>query len=159
MLLVLTGIGALYAVAVWFLIGSDLIWGGSLGQMRLVLMGVHAAYFVIGGGILLVATLLVTHRYAGPALVMERAVDSMRRGEYDTRLSTRAGDFHKDLTLKLRHLRDELREREDARTTLLTELEACLEQGDIAGGRARAEELRKGPTASTAKAAQETAAV
>lgn len=154
---ILAGVCLLYATAVWFLVGSDLVQGASIAEMRRLLLGVHAAYFVIGGGILLITTLLLTHRYAGPALVMERAVAAMRRGDYDEVLSTRDKDFLKSLTAELSALRDEMRTREERREEMLERLQAGVEAGDVTVVRAILEDLRRrttsaGRTASSAAA-------
>lgn len=128
----LAGIGVLYAVAVWFLLGSDLVTEANLGEVRLVFLGLHTLYFVLGGAILLVGTLVLTHRFAGPAYVMRIAVARMRRGEYDVRLTTRETDYHKELSEELRQLRDELVAREQRRAHVLVDLQRSLDQGDTA---------------------------
>jgi len=152
-LAVLAGIGVLYAVAVYVLLGSSAVRSGSVAETRVLFLAVHGAYFVLGGAILVVTTLLLTHRYAGPAVVMESAVAKMRRGDYDGRLTTRAKDFHKGLTEELRHLRDELSEREELRADLLDRLGRSLDSGELTNARELVEQLRAGPTASTTRAA------
>ncbi|MDJ0976753.1 MAG: hypothetical protein QNJ98_20020 [Planctomycetota bacterium] len=128
---VLAGVGLLYAVAVYFLVGSDIVREGSLGDMRILLLCVHALYFLLGGAILLVVTLLITHRFVGPAYVMKNAIAEMRRGRYDARLSTRTRDFHKDLSEELRLLQSELEAGAVRRADLLARLAQCLDEGRI----------------------------
>lgn len=140
-LCVLAGIGLLYASAVFFLADTDLLRDRSVGEMRTVLLLVHTAYFVVGGAILFVTVLLLTHRFVGPAYVMHRAVEGMRRGDYSARLRLRRRDCHRDLVAQLRLLRDEMAEREDAQQGTLERLDAYLAAGDAAGARALLQEL------------------
>ncbi len=130
LLTVLACIGLLYAVAVYVLLGSELLDGKSMSELRRVLLGVHTAYFVVGGTILALAALLLTHRYAGPAFVMQRAVKAMRQQDYTSRLNLRVRDFHKPLAKELALLRDELAAREESRAGLLRDLERSLDAGD-----------------------------
>ncbi len=142
---VLVGLGTLYAGAVWFLADTHLMRDRSAGEVRTVLLLVHTGYGVIGGGILFISTLLLTHRFVGPSFVMRQAVAKMRRGDFTGRLNLRRRDYHKELAEELRQLRDELAERHDRRTLTLESLEACLAKGDVAGARILVAELREQP--------------
>lgn len=143
LLSVLACVGLLYAVAVYVLLGSELLDGKSMGELRNVLLGVHTAYFVVGGVILALTALLLTHRYAGPALVMQRAVHAMRHRDYTSRLHLRLRDFHKPLAQELALLRDELAAQQAVRLDLLGELERSLDVGDEAQIRAVLAKLRE----------------
>jgi hypothetical protein len=145
LLCVLAGIGLLYAVAVYALLGSELLSGWTAAELRRVLLGVHTAYFVVGGTVLALVALLLTHRYAGPAFVMQRAVQAMREGDYTSRLELRRHDFHKPLATELALLRDELAAREEGRAKLLGELEQSLDAGDEAATRALLAKLMDRP--------------
>ena len=145
LLSVLACIGLLYAVAVYVLLGSELLYGKTMAELRQVLLGIHTAYFVVGGTILALTALLLTHRYAGPAFVMQRAVRAMRQQDYTSRLNLRVRDFHKPLATELALLRDELAEREDARAEQLRELERSLDAGDEATTRALLAQLMARP--------------
>ena len=147
LLSVLAGIGLLYAVAVYVLLPSDLLDRKSMMQLRKILLGVHTAYFVVGGAILAVMALLLTHRYAGPAFVMQRAVQAMRQGDYSSRLNLRLRDFHKPLAKELALLRDELAAKEAARSELLRELERALDAGKEPHVRALLAQLQEEPGA------------
>ena len=69
-LLVVSGIGLLYAVAIYYLVDSDLLRGRSTDEIRTVLLLVHVAYFMVCGILLFSTVLLLTHRFVGPAYVM-----------------------------------------------------------------------------------------
>ena len=143
LLSVLAGVGLLYAVAVYVLLGSELLDGKSMAELRRVLLGVHTAYFVVGGTILALTALLLTHRYAGPAFVMQRAVHAMRQRDYSSRLHLRLRDFHKPLAQELALLRDELAAQATLRTDLLRELERTLDAGDESHARTVLAKLRE----------------
>ena len=132
---VLAGIGCLYAVAVYVLLGSDMMSGKTTAEMRGVLLGVQLAYFVVGGAILVLTALLLTHRYVGPAHVMRLAIRAMRAADYRPRLNVRRRDYHKSLTRELAVLGDELAAREAERMSLLKDLERSLDAGDDAAAR------------------------
>jgi methyl-accepting chemotaxis protein len=144
---VLVGIGTLYAAAVFFLADTHLLRGTSVGEMRLVLLVVHTGYGLIGGGILFVSVLLLTHRFVGPAHVMGQAVRKLRKHDFTARLSLRKRDYHKDLAEQLRLLRDELAEASDARTLAYERLETLLENGKVQEALAVVRELRAQPAA------------
>lgn len=132
---VIAGIGLLYAFAVFVVLGSDTFRGKTVGESRLMLLAVHTGYFVIGGAILVVLVLLLTHRFAGPGYVMRQAVERMRRGDYSARLNLRPRDYHKDLARQLTLLQEELAERDRAHAEPLRGLEQASSDGDLAEAR------------------------
>jgi len=134
-LLVVSGVGLLYAVAIYFLVDSDLLQGRSADHIRTVLLLVHVAYFMVGGILLFATVLLLSHRFVGPAYVMQRAVENMRRGDYSGRLSLRKGDFHAGLAKQLRDWRGELVAQDDARMEILARLQRCMDEGNEAEAR------------------------
>ena len=143
-LLVLTalgGIGLLYASAVYFLADTGLLGGRTVAEVRSFLLMIHTAYFVVGGAILFVTVVLLTHRFVGPAYVIQRAVEGMRRGDFSVRLELRKRDCHRAVVEQLGLLRDELAEREDARQKTGQRLERCLDAGDTTGARACLQQL------------------
>lgn len=142
---ILVGIGTLYAAAVYFLAGTHLLRGTPVGEMRLVLLLIHTGYGLIGGGIFFLAVLLLTHRFVGPAYVMEQAVRKLRTQDFTARLSLRKRDYHKGLAEQLRLLRDELAEQQDARTLAHERLEALLEAGQVREALTVVRDLRRRP--------------
>lgn len=155
---VVVGIGTLYAAAIYFLAGTHLLRDSTVGEMRLVLLLLHAGYGLIGGAILFLAVLLLTHRFVGAAYVLEQAIQKMRRHDFTARLNLRKHDYHKSLAEELHLLRDELAEQHDARTLAYERIEALLEQGDLAGARRLVGDLRESAPAAPVTDADTSAA-
>ncbi len=76
-----------------------------LGQTPLMLLkntlAAHWVFLVIGGAFLVVASMFITHRIAGPLFRLERALDNMLRGKLDDTIYLRTNDEGKDLAKKL----------------------------------------------------------
>lgn len=125
------GIGLLYAFAVFVLLGSEAMADKSIAENRYLMLTVHAAYSIVGGAILFVLVLLLTHRFTGPAFVMRRAIKCMRKGDYSERLKLRPRDYHKELAQQLALLQKELAVREHAQAELLRDIAQALEEGDL----------------------------
>lgn len=139
---VLVGVGLLYTLAVMVLPGSERIKEMDGEQVRETLLRANAVYFALGAAILGVIALLLTHRIAGPALVLKRAIDGMRAGEFEHRLGLRRRDYLKDVAASLQGLCDDLKQREKS----LADVAACLQENDVAGAKEVVAKLR-GPTA------------
>lgn len=58
------------------------------------------------------ATIRITHSVAGPAMVIERALDAMREGRFDTRLKLRNRDALKSLAEAAQRLCDHLQQQQ-----------------------------------------------
>jgi hypothetical protein len=128
---VLVGVGLLYTLAVMVLPGSERIKEMDGEEVRDTLLRANAVYFALGAAILSVIALLLTHRIAGPALVLKRAIDGMRQGKYDNRLGLRRRDYLKDVAGSLQGLCEDLRQRDQS----VADLAACLEENDVAGAK------------------------
>lgn len=123
-------IGVLDAVAVYVVSDPSVQGMQSLVDTRLLLLGVHAACLLLGGAFLFWIVVKETHRYAGPAFVMQRALEGMRKGDYGQRLSLRTTDYHNDLAAALDELRSEFAAREVKNARTLHRLERGLEDQD-----------------------------
>jgi hypothetical protein len=135
---VLAGVAVLYVVGVLLLAGDDGTEGLTAGEV----LHANLIYFLLAAAILGVVALLITHRIAGPAFVVERALRAMMRGDHTSRLELRKRDYLKPLAAVVEELREELQRR--ARTC--EELKAALDRGDLEAARAAAGRL--GPVAS-----------
>ncbi len=61
--------------------------------------------FILAGGILVVlASMLLTHRFAGPVYRFERSIEEMLRGNHDFEIRLRSGDEAKELARLLNEL-------------------------------------------------------
>jgi methyl-accepting chemotaxis protein len=133
----LAGIAALYVVGVFLLAGG----AGSEGLTAGEVLRANLIYFVLAAAILGVVVILITHRIAGPALVIERAVRGMKTGDHSLRLELRKRDYLKPLAAAVAELREEL----DRRAQAATELKAALDRGDLDAARGLAERVAPGP--------------
>jgi len=133
LLLVLAGVAVLYVVGVLLLSGGSGPESLSAGEV----LRANLIYFLLGAAILGVVALLITHRIAGPAFVVERALRGMMRGDHTSRLELRKRDYLKPLAAVVEELRVELERRAKA----CEELKAALDRGDLDAARAAAERL------------------
>ena len=97
-----------------------LTWGDvleSLSGTQLVVIAflISGAQAVLLCAILWVTIIRITHSVAGPAMVLERAVDNLCQGKFDSRLTLRNGDYLKSLAAALKRLTDHLQDQEQAR--------------------------------------------
>ena len=83
------------------------------------------------GGLAVVST----HRIAGPAHVLERAIDALAAGDYEHRLKLRKRDYLKPVAAAFERLRSELHRRSGERERALRELGRCIDEQDLAGAR------------------------
>ncbi|MEE8105667.1 MAG: hypothetical protein V3T86_09055 [Planctomycetota bacterium] len=128
---VMLGIGALYAVAFVVLPSSDALVNMDSAQTRDVLIRGTAVYFSLATAILFTVTLLLTHRIAGPVYVIERCVRAMVSGDFSVRLSLRKRDQLKSLAGLVEELRLKIVAEHEQRTNV----DACLNEGDVEGAK------------------------
>lgn len=137
---VLMAIGAFVVLGVEFM-AKDAVEGMTVEDSRRYFLFAIAIYFSLAIGVLGVQAILILHRVAGPAKVIERAVVGMQQGEYEHRLSLRKKDYLKSLANAVAAMRDGLKAREDK----LAELLDCIDEGDLAGAKEIAVQLRTAP--------------
>ena len=121
-------IGLLFAVGMFVFLGDDAMSGMNLTVIREFLLMANAIYFVLAAVILSVLTLLITHRFAGPAYVMDRAVQGMLAGDYGKRLALRKRDYMKKLAGGLVELRTTWAQHEEQSQAALEKLHVCLQE-------------------------------
>jgi hypothetical protein len=132
---VLAGVGMLYTIGLFVLPGSEGLADLSATELRSVLLRANGIYFALGGSILGVIAILLTHRFVGPALVLRRAVEAMRKGDFGARLALRKRDYLKPLAASIESLRVALLSSQETRNRALEDLERCLREGDLAAAR------------------------
>ena len=136
----LGGVALLCAASLYVFLGGKAVPG--LDPLRRFLLVANATYFILAAGILTLLTILLTHRFAGPAYVMREAIDGMLEGDYGKRLSLRKKDYLKDLAVPLDQLRHTwVRHEENSRQTL-ENLEGALASGDTEAAQALVKELQ-----------------
>ncbi|MHC4547453.1 MAG: hypothetical protein ACYTEZ_01640, partial [Planctomycetota bacterium] len=138
---VLAGIALLHTLAVFVLPGPEALAAMDGEKVRQVLVRANVIYFTLACAILAVVALLLTHRIAGPAFVLERAIRSMRQGDFSQRIHLRQRDHLKPLAAALDQLRREIGERERERSRILADLERCLQERDLDAARELMERL------------------
>ncbi len=83
-----------------------------LGQTPIMLLkqtlAAHWVFIVIGGAFLVAAAMLLTHRIAGPLFRLEKALDSMLKGNLNDTIYLRTNDEGKDLAKKINDFNGEL---------------------------------------------------
>lgn len=131
----LLGIAALYVMAVYVLPGRGALEELSADEIRTFLMRSNLVYFVIALGLLATLSVLLTHRVAGPARVIENAVDGIRTGDFDRRLTLRKRDYMKGLAAAVAQLSVHLRKANAERLTVLRAIDRCLEENDLPAAR------------------------
>ena len=136
----LGGVALLCAAALYVFLGGQAVPG--LDPLRRFLLLANATYFILAAGILTLLTILLTHRFAGPAYVMKEAIDAMLEGDYGKRLSLRKKDYLKELAGSLDQLRHTwVRHEANSRQTL-EGLESALASGDVEAAQALVRELQ-----------------
>lgn len=136
----LGGVALLCAAVLYVFLGGQAVPG--LDPLRRFLLLANASYFVLAAGILTLLTVVLTHRFAGPAYVIKMAIDGMLEGDYGKRLSLRKKDYLKDLAVPLDQLRHIwVRHEENSRQTL-EDLEGALASGDVEAAQALVKELQ-----------------
>ncbi|MCZ6464192.1 MAG: hypothetical protein O7A09_07620 [Proteobacteria bacterium] len=132
---VLLVVAAAYALAVYGLFDEASLQALTAEETRSLFMRANLLY---GGQALIfviAVAVLLLHRIAGPAQLVERAVRGMLDGEYDHRLALRPRDGLKPLASAVAELRAHLCEREERREALLKELADHLAADDVAAAR------------------------
>lgn len=86
-----------------------------LGQTPLMLLRqvltAHWIFIILGGAVILVGAMLITHRVAGPLFRLERAVDNMVTGRLDDVIHLREKDEGKEIAAKLNQFNQNLSEK------------------------------------------------
>jgi methyl-accepting chemotaxis protein len=99
-----------------------------LGQTPLMLLKqvltAHWIFIVVGGGIIIVAAMLITHRMAGPIFRLERAVNNMVSGRLDDVIFLRGQDEGKEIAAQLNQFNRELSKK-------IRQIENCSQKIDV----------------------------
>lgn len=138
----LGGVAMLCMVALFVFLSGMALPG--MDPLKRFLILTNATYFVLAGGILVMMTILITHRFAGPAYVMRIAVRGMIRGDFAKRLNLRKKDYLKELAKEFAGLREHWFAHEQQQRTLLDELEVAIRAGDRAEAKRLVSRLRDG---------------
>ena len=141
LLAILAVVAVAYIAAIYVLPGVGALDGMTAAETRSLFMRANIVYYSIAAAALACVAVFLMHRVAGPALVIERAVRALQRGEFEQRLQLRPSDYLKSLAAAVAELRSQLAEQEDGRQDLVRELAARLAANDLEAARGLAAQL------------------
>lgn len=108
---VLAGIGSLIFIAIFSFFSSNTLsivydnyhlqLGVTPGILFKKILSTQWLFLVIGGGLVIIFTLFLTHRVAGPFYRFEKTLDSMIEGDISGKVALRPKDEGKDLAQKI----------------------------------------------------------
>ncbi len=131
MLVPVAGVAGLSTVAVLLFMGGDDAAMMNSDELRRFLLVANGFYFVLQASILVVASLVLTHRIAGPAFVLKNALDGMLEGDNGRRLLVRDYDYLKDVSDRVAAVRGRMQAQRAELDSTLKDLQACLAQGEV----------------------------
>jgi hypothetical protein len=128
---VLAGICLVCAIAIKYVKSDESLEQMSGDGVRAFLYRVTAAQFLVSSATLAILAVYLTHRFAGPAFAIERALRALLSGRTDHKLQLRERDYLRTLGAVV----EELRARDEARAKQVADLGHCLAEGDVTGAR------------------------
>jgi methyl-accepting chemotaxis protein len=135
-------VGLLGFLVSYALTNSERLERLSSGQLGLLAALVNALYIALVTSVLVLMAIRLTHTVAGPARVLQRAIDALRSGRFDSRLELRKHDYLKDLAQSLGALTEDLRLRRESEQRLAAALEGALARNDLRAAREAVQALR-----------------
>ena len=106
-------------------------YSGMTGEdIKTLTMRLNAAYFAVSAAATIVFLTIVTHRIAGPAMVIREAIRGMVEGDHSRRTSLRSGDFLTDVAEAATQLKSSLADREAQRRQFLEGVAGHLSAGE-----------------------------
>jgi len=127
----LVAVCLVYGVTVWLM--SD--WGSvseewTSNEATNMGMLVNGIFFLVALLSSIVVSIFATHRIAGPAMVIERAVRGLCDGDYEQRLTLRDKDHLQTLAAAVRELRTKMLEDRKTQKRLHVQIESALGSGE-----------------------------
>ena len=139
--------GLAYLLTIYLIPTTGILGKFDSRQIGMVAVAVNALYFLALLAAVVLVTIRVTQSVAGPAMVLERAIEGMCEGNFAERLSLRDGDYLKDLAASLEKLSKQLQQQDSERNRTGHELIQALATGELE----RARNLAKGMFGKNAK--------
>lgn len=156
-LLVVTVLCSLYAAGTFFLTRDVPLFEMGPDQFRAFLIKIYAVYLLVSSAIFAVLAISLTHRFVGPAFVVERALKGIQKGDYTPRVKLRKGDHLQGLATTAQELRDFLQDREQQQQQVVEDLARCIEENDLEAAKELLTRLRAEPVQSPEPVAEEAA--
>ena len=135
LLATLGAVALAYVAAIYVIPGGTALEAMSAEETRALFLRANLVYYGIAAAAIVAVAIYLSHRIAGPAFVVERALRAMREGDYGERLSLRPNDLLQPLANVTTELRDALVAQDADRRQLVKQLSACLDGNDLAGAR------------------------
>jgi len=104
-------------------------------QIRDIILKLNGSFFGITLTVAGMIMLLLSHRVAGPAMVLKRAVRGFLRHDYSERTKLRKKDYLQDLSALLSELGQHLELQDSARQDFVAAMQSSLDQQDLEGAR------------------------
>ena len=140
---VMAGVAALYALALYLVPATGALESMNAEETRRFFLGTNLVYFALAMMVLFTVALMLTHRIAGPALVLERAIRGTMKGQYEHRLKLRKRDHLQPLASAIADWRDHLERGYEKQRSLIKDLGHCLEEGDAEGAKELVKQFRE----------------
>jgi nitrogen fixation/metabolism regulation signal transduction histidine kinase len=99
-------------------------------EIGILSVGANLLYALLTIGGVLFVGIRHTHKVAGPAMVLERAVRAMNQGQFDSRLSLRKGDYLQELAGAIKELSTKMQTDRELVRELSAKLCQALERND-----------------------------
>ncbi len=135
LLTILAIVAIAYVASITLLLDDPAREALTLDETRTLFLRANGVTFIIAVVGVGAVAIFLTHRVAGPAGVIERAVRGLKNGEYSQRLSLRPHDYLKPVALAVTDLRNHLRAQDERRRQLLEALATCLDAGELTEAR------------------------
>lgn len=116
-------------------------------------VAVTGAYFLLVLVAVTVVIIRMTHRFAGPARVLEQTVRGMLRGDFEQRITLRTKDTLQPLSAALSEVQQRWRLEREGRGEFHRRLGEALERGDLEEIRGLEREFRPGGAVSEGREA------
>ncbi|UCE85985.1 MAG: hypothetical protein JSU66_16940 [Deltaproteobacteria bacterium] len=132
-----------YAAAVYVLPGEAALGALRPEEARNIAFRAGVVYLAFAAVAMGAAAVFLTHRFVGPAWVIERAIRAFGRGDYDQRVALRPRDHLQSLAAAVVEFRDQLRADDLRRRHMARELLSRLDEEDLKGARDLALQLAR----------------
>jgi len=128
---VMAGVAALYALGLYVLPSTGAMEAMNAEETRVFFLGTNLVYFAFATMVLFTVALMLTHRVAGPALVIERAIRGTMNQEFEHRLTLRKRDHLQPLAKTITEWRDQLKGTMAEQRRVAADLKNCIAEGDL----------------------------
>jgi methyl-accepting chemotaxis protein len=136
---------SVFAVGLLYFTKDNPLFEMDAAEFRGFILQVFALYLLVSVTIFSVMVISLTHRFVGPANVIQRALNGILEGEYSHRVTLRRKDHLKSLADSVNDVREKLRVRQENRLKLLANLERCLVERDLSAASELVQRLREEP--------------